>query len=224
MKIHLQNDLNRLKKDLMILCSMVEGSVRNAVSAVTEIDLAKAERVINNDIIVDRKEIEIEEECLKILALHQPVAVDLRYVIACLKVNNDLERIGDLGVNIATRVIDIAKAPMVEHSVDFVPMMKKTQNMLKGAIDALINMDQERAREIIKQDQEVDCYNSKMFKDLSGLIKKNPAKIDYYLNLISVSRNLERIADYATNICEDIVYMVTGNIVRHSGGKNLKTD
>ena len=219
MKVHLHKEIELLKKDILILGSMVEGAVRHAVEAVIDKDVEKAKRVIENDTYIDRKEIEIEEDCLKILALHQPVAADLRYVTACMKVNNELERIGDLGGNIARRVLAIGNNPETELCVDFQPMMDVTRQMLKHALDSLIYMDAELAMEVLKKDDIVDEYNSKMFDDFQGYIRSNPEQVEYYINLLNVSRHLERIADCTTNICEDVIYMIKGQIVRHSYSK-----
>ncbi len=215
MKVHLHKEIEHLKKDILILGSMVESALRHAVDAVIDKDVGKAEKIVENDTYVDRREIEIEEECLKILALYQPVATDLRYVVACLKVNNELERIGDLGANIARRVLAIADSPDIELCVDFEPMMDITRQMLKRALDSLIYMDVDLAMEVMAQDDIVDEYNSKMFTDLQKYIRANPERTEYYINLLNVSRHLERIADCATNISEDVIYMIKGEIVRH---------
>jgi phosphate transport system protein len=222
MKIHLHKEIEHLKKDILILGSMVEGALRNAVNAVIAKDIDKARKIIDNDKYIDTREIEIEEECLKILALHQPVATDLRYVAACLKVNNELERIGDLGANIAGRVLAIAKCENSrkdnledELCVDFQPMMNVTRKMLKGALNSLIFMDTEQAMKVIDDDDIVDDYNCRMFVDLQEKIRSNPENTEYYISLLNVSRHLERIADCATNICEDVIYMIKGKIVRH---------
>ncbi|QSH40019.1 phosphate signaling complex protein PhoU [Lentisphaerota bacterium ZTH] len=215
MKAHLNKEIERLKKNIQILSSMVESAVRNSVVAVIETDRKLAERVIENDFLIDQKEIEIEEECLKILALHQPVAGDLRYVVACLKVNNELERIGDLGSNIARRVKHLCDYNGADTAVDFKPMMDVTRGMLKGALDSLICMNGQLAAEVIQRDDIVDDYNRQMFIDLQELIKENPQKTEYYIDLLNVSRHLERIADCTTNICEDIIYMIKGEIIRH---------
>lgn len=224
MKVHLDTEIDKLKRSILILSSMVEEAVRNAVVAVTERDGEKALRVIENDNAIDRKEIEIEEECLKILALHQPVAGDLRYVVTCMKVNNELERIGDLGESIAKRACFIAKHPGTENIVDFKPMMDIARNMLKGALDSLIYMNEDLAREVMNRDDSVDKYRRDIFKELKKNIKKDPERVSYYLNLMNVSRHLERIADCATNICEDIIYMIRGDIVRHSGLGDAKQE
>lgn len=216
MKVHFNKEIEQLKRSILILGSMVEGALRHAIEAVNDNDVSKAEAIIENDKYIDRKEIQIEEECLKILALYQPVAADLRYVVACLKVNNELERIGDLGANIAQRVIAIANDSKPELSINFKAMMDVTSEMLKRALNALICMNAEQALKVIAQDDIVDDYNSKMFTELQKHIHKNPDQTEYCISLMNVSRHLERIADCATNISEDVLYMIKGEIVRHS--------
>lgn len=216
MKVHFNKEIEQLKKSILVLGSMVEGALRHAIEAVINNDVSKAETIIENDKYIDRKEIEIEEECLKILALYQPVAADLRYVVACLKVNNELERIGDLGANIARRVIAMAGNSETELCVEFKPMMDVTSEMLKRALNSLICMDAEQAIKVIAQDDIVDDYNSKMFAEIQKQIHINPDQTEYYISLLNVSRHLERIADCTTNICEDVIYMIKGEIIRHS--------
>jgi phosphate transport system protein len=217
MKIHLDNAIAELKKHILELGEMVEEVVRSAAAAAINNDAALAELTISHDNVVDRKEIMIEEECLKILALHQPVAADLRYVLACVKVNNDMERICDLGVNIAKRAKALAESEHYSSKLDFNPMINVTRIMLKGALDALVYMDEKLARDVIAKDDIVDECNAKTFEMVKELIKNDPQHVEYYLNMLSISRYLERIADYTTNICEDIIYMIRGEIVRHSG-------
>jgi phosphate transport system protein len=214
MKVHFNKEIEQLKKSILVLGSMVEGALRHAIEAVIDSDVSKARGIVENDKYIDRKEIQIEEECLKILALYQPVAADLRYVVACLKVNNELERIGDLGVNIAERVIAMHDLKS-ELSINFEPMMDVTNDMLKLALNSLICMNAEQAMKVITQDDIVDDYNSKMFIELQKHIRKNPGETEYCINLLTVSRQLERIADCATNISEDVIYMIKGEIVRH---------
>lgn len=219
MKVHFNKEIEQLKRSILILGTMVEGALRHAIEAVNDNDVCKAEAIIENDKYIDRKEIQIEEECLKILALYQPVAADLRYVVACLKVNNELERIGDLGVNIAQRVIAMSKESKIELSINFKPMMDVTSEMLKRALNSLVCMNAEQAMKVIAQDDIVDEYNSKMFTELQKHIHKNPDQTEYCISLMNVSRHLERIADCATNISEDVLYMIKGEIVRHPGLK-----
>lgn len=214
MKVHFTKEIEQLKKSILILGSMVEGALRHAIEAVIDSDISKAEAIVENDKYIDRKEIHIEEECLKILALYQPVAADLRYVVACLKVNNELERIGDLGANIARRVIDMHELKS-DVSVNFEPMMDVTSEMLKLALNSLICMNAEQAMKVIKEDDIVDDYNSKMYDKLQKHIHQHPEETEYCINLLNISRHLERIADCATNISEDVIYMIKGEIVRH---------
>lgn len=217
MHIHLLKEVGKLKKSILELSNMVEDAVRTSVAAINSHDVEQAEQIINNDLELDHREIEIEEECLKILALYQPLAGDLRYVIACLKVNNDLERIGDLAASIAKCAIVIARYPQEHMEVDFKPMMDITRSMLKHTLDALMHNDKKLALGVLQRDTEVDDYNREMLAKLEALIVDNPSKATYYINLMNVSKRLERIADCTTNISEDIVYMISGEIIRHGG-------
>ncbi len=222
MSVLLNKEISRLKKSILHLSTVVEENVRTAVESISKKDIELAKSVILKDNDIDRMEIDIEEECLKILALHQPVAADLRYVIACMKMNNDLERIGDLAVNIAKRVKHLTEDGRDMLLVDFTPMMDRTRHMLKQALDSLINMDMDKALQVLNDDDEIDLYNKNIHSELKAMIKNNPAHVEYYLNLLSVSRHLERIGDYATNIAEEVIYMVKGDIIRHKTGTDFK--
>lgn len=222
MSLLLGKEITKLKKLILQMCARVEEAVRHAVDSVSRRDISTARLVIAMDDDIDRMEVDIEEECLKILALHQPVAIDLRYVIACLKMNNDLERIGDLAVNIAGRSISAAEYGEDSLILDFAPMMDITRKMLKQALDALINMDASLAAKVVSEDDELDKLNRQMHLEVNRLIKANPAKCEYYIHLLCVARHLERIGDYATNISEDVVYLVTGEIIRHKGEFSIK--
>ena len=215
MPIHLQREIERLKKQVLSLCAVVEESVRRAVQSVSARDSKRAEEVIRNDMEIDRAEIDVEEECLKILALHQPVAIDLRYIIAVLKLNNDLERIGDLAVNIAQRALLLNAHPTIPVPFDLSGLAEKTQGMFRQSLDALVNMDARRAREVCAMDDEVDAINRAMYEQVKQTIRTHPEDIEGLIALLSVSRYLERIADHATNIAEDVLYMVDGRIARH---------
>ncbi len=217
MSMHLSKEIQKLKKMMSELCSIVEESMKKAVYSVINHDTEVAQEVIDNDNIIDEMEIELEEECLKILALHQPVAVDLRYVIACMKMNNDLERIGDLSANIAKSVKYIS---VMDYTTNLEQeylfgMMTETQGMLKNSLDALFDMNAELAEKVCIADDIVDDFNAKNHVEITKNIQKYPERTPYFLKLLGVSRNIERIADYATNIAEDIIYMINGNIVRH---------
>ncbi len=217
MKVHLQTEIDRLKGLVTQQANRVEPAVLAAVNAVTERDATQAAAVIAGDDAIDIAEVRIEEECLKVLALHQPVAGDLRYVITLLKVNNELERIGDLAVNIAERAEDLVSQPEIPEAFDFSKMIIEVRLMLKQALDALIARDTQLADAVIRHDDVVDQLHRTSFLRLQELIGRRPETAAAYLDLLTVSRNLERIADGATNICEDVLYLEQGRIVRHSG-------
>jgi phosphate transport system protein len=211
----LQREIDKLKKRVLSLCSLVEGQVEKALHAVLYLDDELAEEVERRDAEIDQREIEVEEECLKTLALHQPVAVDLRLIIAALKINNDLERIGDMAVNIARKARGLVKEPAPDVACDLGAMWAKTQAMLRDSIDALVNMDAKLATQICIRDDEVDQMKAGIRKEIEGAIRRQPDRVASLLRLQAVSRNLERIADLATNIAEDVIYLAEGRIIRH---------
>lgn len=218
MNTHFQKEIEKLKKQILIQCAIVEENLSTAVTSVIERNEEAALQVINNDSVIDHNEIEIEEECLKLLALYQPVAGDLRYVVACLKVNNDIERIGDLCCNIAERALDICGHPIPKFAgIDFDQITEKTQKMLNDALDALFKSETLTALGVIRRDDEVDDLNRANHELIMKLVVDDPDNAFAYTSQLSVSKQLERIADYATNICEDVIYMATGNIIRHTG-------
>lgn len=215
MTLHFQREIDKLKKMVLSLGADVEDNVHKAVQALQNRDTALAEKIIASDEAVDRFEVYLEEECLKILALHQPVAIDLRFVIAVLKINNDLERIGDLAVNIAERAAFLATQEPVDIPFDFAGMSDKTKLMLRKSLDALVNMDAQMAWDVCAMDDEVDAINREMYNQVQEGIRQHPEKMNSLIHLLSTSRHLERIADCATNIAEDVIYMIAGEIVRH---------
>jgi phosphate transport system protein len=217
MPIILIREIDRLKQMLIDLATLVEENVYKSVRAISEKHLNLAEAVINSDPKVDQMEVDVEEECLKILALHQPVAVDLRYIITVMKMNNDLERIGDLAVNIAERARTLCRHPEITDKFNFEEMSEKAQSMLKKSLDAMINLDAELAREVIEMDDEIDDMNRQSFDKVEAEIIRSPQDCGYLIRLLSVSRYLERISDHTTNIAEDVIYLVDGQIVRHQG-------
>ena len=216
MSRHLETELEQLKRKLLSLSTIVEEVVQKSVDAVANHNEILAREVIRSDEIIDDREVELEEDCLKILALHQPVAIDLRFVILALKMNNDLERIGDLSVNMAERTLFLSKYKHVPVPFDFKKMADMTRSMLRDAIDSLIKMDAQIAHQVCTSDDEVDKINREMYVTAFRLVKEQPEHVEAFMNYISVSRHLERIADYATNIAEDVIYMIEGTIVRHS--------
>lgn len=211
-----RRELETIKKRILTLGSLVEDLVHTATKAVDQIDPELAERIIAADHEVDMMEVEIEEECLKVLALHQPVAVDLRFIISVVKINNELERIGDQVVNIGQRVRVIAKRPKPPFMFDYSEMGEKVQRMLKMSLDSLVNTDVDLAYRVITLDDEVDQIKNEAYDKIKQAIKELPERVGYYINLLLISRHLERISDHATNIAEEVIYLVEGEIYRHS--------
>ena len=213
---HFSRELEKIKKEILSLGAKVEEQVRMAIQAVETNDAELAKQIIKSDFNIDEMEVEIEEDCLKILALHQPVAVDLRFLIAVIKINNDLERIGDQAVNIAERVDVIAKRDLSELFFDYTAMGEKVQEMLKMSLDALINMDYDTAYSVVMRDDEVDQIKVDAYDRIKQAMSNHPDKIGYLINLLLISRHLERLADHTTNIAEEVIYLVEGEIVRHA--------
>ncbi|MBI2423651.1 MAG: phosphate signaling complex protein PhoU [Candidatus Hydrogenedentes bacterium] len=212
---HIFRELEKLKKKVLILGTRVEETLHDAVRSLENRDLELAQRVIDLDIEIDFMEVDIEEECLKVLALYQPVAADLRLIVAVLKINNDLERVGDIAVNIAERATFLGSRSPVTVEFDFRRMSEETENMLKLSLDALVNADVSMARQVCIADDIVDNINRKMYIQVQDAIRKHPEDLDAFIHILSISRHLERIADLATNIAEDVIYMAHGEIVRH---------
>jgi phosphate transport system protein len=215
MSAHLQREIDRLKSRILSLCAIVEDQVEMAVRALLERNEELAREVERRDVEIDQREIEVEEECLKTLALYQPVATDLRLVVAALKINNDLERIGDMAVNIAHKAIGFVAEPSMEIPFDIAGMSEKTQAMLRNSLDALVNMDSKLAQAVCAGDDEVDRMKFNIRRQVEDIIQRSPQQVRSLLKLLAVSRNLERIADCATNIAEDVIYMAEGRIIRH---------
>ncbi len=212
---HIHRQIDGLKQKILYVGTLVEEAIANAISALINRDAALAQKVMANDAVIDRMEVEVEEECLKILALYQPVAADLRFVVATLKINNDLERMGDLAKNIAKRVTYLANAAPMDLPVDFRGMATEAQNMVKQSLDALVSADAVLARHVRAEDDAVDASRQRIRQQILAAIRRTPEKTEYLLKLNSVSKHLERLADMATNVAEDVIYMVEGEIVRH---------
>jgi phosphate transport system protein len=208
-------ELDNIKKMILSLGAMAEERVRLAVAAVEDKDAEAAQHVIKTDYEIDEMEVEVEEACLKVLALHQPVAVDLRFLIAVIKINNDLERIGDQAVNIAQRVAVLAKRRDVNFDFDYTHMAEKVETMLRMSLDALVNLDEDLALKVVMLDDEVDQIQRDAYDRIKNAMNENTDKIGYMINLLLISRHLERLADHATNIAEEVIYMIEGEIIRH---------
>jgi phosphate transport system protein len=216
MAVHLQRQIESLKQKILFVGTLVEEALAKSVSALVNRDRHLAKTVIDEDAEIDRMEVEVEEEVLKTLALYQPVAADLRFVVAVLKINNDLERMGDLARNIAKRVLFLMQCERIDLPGDFRSMATKTQAMVKQSLDALVNSDPALARTVRAADDDVDQLRRNIQQAIEQQIVKQPAQTECLMRLTSVSRHLERIADMATNIAEDVIYMVEGEIVRHN--------
>ena len=210
-----QREIENLKKLVLSLGAIVEEQIQHAILALERRDADLANEVVRKDREIDSLEIVIEEECLKILALYQPVAKELRFVVAVLKMNNDLERMGDLAANIAKRARYLSKKEKIDLVADFGIVAEKAQAMVKKSLDALVNTDVKLAREVCASDDEVDKLTKHMLKRTINAIEKNPDRTKDYFSIRSVSKNLERIADSATNIAEDVIYLCSGDIIRH---------
>jgi phosphate transport system protein len=209
-------ELENIKKRILALGAMVEERVQMAIKAIDTNDADLAQEIIKKDYEIDEIEVEVEEECLKILALHQPMAIDLRFIVAVIKINAELERIGDQAVNIAERVDVTAKREQLDFYFDYSSMGEKAQAMLKMSLDALIQLDYDLAFKVVIMDDEVDKIKLEAYDKIKKAMGENPDKIGYLINLLLISRHLERLADHATNIAEEVVYLVEGEIIRHA--------
>ena len=211
----LQRELEKTKKNILSLGAMVEERIRMAIKAIETWDAGLAEEIIRRDYEIDELEIEVEEECLKILALHQPVAVDLRFLIAVIKINSELERIGDEAVNIAHRVRNISRRRKLNLSFDFSIMAEKAATMLRLSLDALVNLDLDLAFKVLTLDDEVDQMHREIYDRVKEAMKDHPNYVGYLINLYTTSRHLERVGDHSTNIAEEVIYLIEGEIIRH---------
>ena len=215
MSQHFLREIETLKKKILTVGAVVEEHIAQAITAVVKHDAALAQQVAEGDDEIDEMEVEVEEDCLKILALYQPVAIDLRFVIAVLKMNNDLERMADTAVNIAKRAEYLAQYPLVDLPPSLEEMTQKVQAMVKQSLDALVQGDTALARKVCVADREVDQLNRAMHVRIQQEIREHPEQVERLIHTLSVSRHLERIGDLATNVAEDVIYTVEGEIVLH---------
>ncbi|EMI18968.1 phosphate uptake regulator, PhoU [Rhodopirellula maiorica SM1] len=212
---HLNRDMDHLHRDILSLSAVVEEMIVNAGKSLSEGRVDLAEKVIRDDDAVDHQEVAIEDECLKVLALHHPVATDLRRIATVIKVNNDLERIADLAVSVAQRAIGVKDYPRFVIPDGVGPMVSEVTGMVRAALDAFVNMDTDAAKRVILRDDEVDALNTDLINHLRLTMQKDAQLVAAALHCFSAIRHLERIADLATNIAEDAIYLVDGEIVRH---------
>ncbi len=213
MAIHLRRDLDRLQRDLLALASLVEETIHKAVRALAEGDVRLAREVIANDGRIDQDDNLLHEECLKILALHAPVAGDLRRIMAAMLITTDLERMGDIAEEIAERAIHIGGKMKMPDKMG--RMADLTTTMVHQVLDSFVNLNKEQAERVVRMDDEVDRYNREIISDLVDRMKASPELIEPGMSMFSATRHLERIADHATNIAEDVIYLISGEIVKH---------
>ncbi len=216
MSQHLQKEIDALKEKIIFMGTEVEDRVYRATVSLINRNQQMAQAVLSGDHEIDDLEVAIEEDCLKILALYQPVATDLRFIIAVLKINSDLERVGDLAVGIAERSSFLIDQPAIPIAFDMTAMMRTVESMLTRSIEALVNLDVQKAYRVRAEDDRVDAMNRDMYALVKEDLAKYPEHINILLHNLSISRHLERIADHATNIAEDVIYLVKAEIIRHS--------
>ncbi len=212
---HFQEELEQLKTRLLEMGGLAEDRVRLAVESLVSRDPAMVDRVLAGDAPINQLHIEIDNRCFTMLALHQPMAVDLRAIVSAVKINTDLERVGDLAVNIAEAIIRYLKHPPVKELIDIPRMASIAQSMLRDALDAYVRRDIAIAESVLNQDDTLDGLKTQVFRELLTYMLSDPSKIEASLDLILISRHLERIGDHATNIAEDVIFMVTARDVRH---------
>ena len=215
MSIHLTRDLDSLHRDLLSMCAKVEQVVHMAVDGLGNPDETFARELARQDDEIDRWDVQIEEECLKILALHQPVSIDLRRIATVMKITAELERVADLGVHIAERACAMVPEPEIPVLDKLREMARVALEMLHGVIDAYVALDSNKAREVCARDDIVDELNREIIQELVQTMQRSPELVEASMHLFSASRHVERVADHATNIAEDVVYLVQGEIIRH---------
>jgi len=212
---HFQEELALLKTRLLEMGGLAEDRVRMAVRALVDRDYATVEKVLVSDEAINRLHIEIDDRCFKLLALHQPMAVDLRSIVSAVKINTDLERVGDLAINIAEAVGRYLQHPSVKELIDIPRMAVIAQGMLRDALDSFVRRDLQLAQAVLDRDDELDALKTQVFRDLLNHMLRDQATIEPGLDLVLISRHLERIGDHATNVAEDVIFMVSARDVRH---------
>jgi len=212
---HFVEELDLLSQKLLQMCSLVESAVQRSISAVTEKDLYAAEEVLRNEARINQIEIEIDEFAINLLALNQPMAADLRLIIAALKINTDLERMGDLAVNIAQRAKSLTEEPLIMPMIDIPHIAGLVQSMVRKSLDAFVTRDADLARSVLASDDAVDSLRTASYHELVSFMERDPENIKAALDLLAITRNLERLADHSTNIAEDVLFLVKGIDVRH---------
>ena len=213
---HFHEELEALKQTLLAMGGLVEDQIRRVMKALLERDDVVAQEVIERDRQVNTYDVEVDEQCVSLLALHQPAAGDLRFITTAMKIVTDLERIGDQAVNIAQRVLELNVEPQLKPYIDLPRMAERAQRMVKESLDAFVARDTALARQVCGEDAEVDALKEQIFRELLTFMMEDPRTIPRAIRLILISRFIERVADHATNIAEMVVYMVEGKMVRHT--------
>jgi phosphate transport system protein len=221
METHFQQELSQLKAELLQMAGLAERAIRNAIKALVERDTSLAERTIREDAQINNLELSIDDRCLKLLALHQPMATDLRFITSAMRINVELERIGDLAVNISERVISLNQEPQIKPYIDIPRMAEITQGMVRDVLDAFVKGDPQLARSVCQRDDEVDALNNQVFRELLTYMMGDSKTIARAVHLIIVSRCLERIADHATNIAEGVIFMTQAKVIKHHADASL---
>jgi phosphate transport system protein len=210
-----EEDLKKLREDILYMGGLVEDQIQKAVSSLVDRDSALAETIIERDHEVNRLDVEIDDLCIQLLALHQPAARDLRFITTALKITTDLERIGDMAVNICERALELNEEPQLKPYIDIPRMARTSERMIRESLDAFVREDTDLALKVCKDDQEVDDLNSQIFRETISFMIEDPHTINRAMKISSISKYLERIADHATNIAEMVVFMVKGKSIRH---------
>ncbi len=220
-RIRFHQELDELKHRILAMAGMSEQAIDLAVQAYSQRDLALCQRVLNNEDAINRAEREVDEFAIDLLAMQQPMAIDLRFILAVIKINADLERVGDQAVNIVQRVMNMIELPAHELPVDIPAMASRVRSMVRDALRSFIEGDTDLAKHVLEADDEIDRMNHEAFANLSSFMQKKPEGAVQALDALSIARNLERVADHATNIAEDVIFWVRGADVRHGAGQSL---
>ncbi len=215
MERHFDQDLNLLKEKLILMAGLTEANIYLSIKNLVERDESHSNEISQREQKINSLQVEIDEFCLKLLALHQPVAFDLRFITSAMRINAELERIGDQAVNVVESALDLVKQPQLKPLVDIPRMAELVQSMVKDSLDSFVKQESKLAREILKRDDQIDSYKEQIFRELLSFMLQDPTTVPRALQLILISRHLERIADHSTNIAEDVVYLVEGKDIRH---------
>jgi len=221
MQRHFEEQIDALKRDLLLMSGRTEAIIRKALESLMSRNPALAQEVFSDDAVIDRMEIDIEEACIQLLALQQPLASDLRLITSALKISNDLERVGDHAVNIAGCATQLVGKAPVKPLADLPTLAEKSIGMLRDALDAFVHGDAESARSLVRRDDEVDALNRAMFAELMRRMIADPQQVERSMTLVLVGRNLERIADLATNVAEEVVFIAEARIIKHHADEEI---